>query len=93
MLSKANICSPESFLTRKTLHATVSVTVDIFFFVYVNLRLHRQQPGKDKQNVAFAPPLGKISADAHACSMWTWVDSLLNDKLFHAQSIIRHSGG
>jgi len=56
MLSKTSIYSPESFLTRKTLHATVSVTVDISFFVYVNLRLHRLQPGKDKQNVTFAPP-------------------------------------
>jgi len=28
--------------------------------------LHRQQHGKDKQNVEFAPPPGKISADAHA---------------------------
>ena len=28
--------------------------------------LHRQQPEKDKQNVDFVPPPGKISADAHA---------------------------
>jgi len=38
MLTKTNICSVQSFLTRKTLYATVAVTLDIFFFVYVNLR-------------------------------------------------------
>jgi len=38
MLTKTNICSLQSFRTMKTLHATVAVTLNIFFFVYVHLR-------------------------------------------------------
>jgi len=45
------------------LYATVAVTLDIFFYCIRQFTLHLQQPGKDKQNVDFAPP-GKISADA-----------------------------
>jgi len=40
--------------------ATVAVTLNIFFFVYVSFVLHRQQPEKDKKNVDFAPPLEKF---------------------------------
>jgi len=38
MLTETNIFSLQTFLTRKTLYATVAVTLDIFFFAYVHLR-------------------------------------------------------
>jgi len=51
----------------KTLHATVAVTLDIFFFVYVDLRCIANKQKKISKMSTFPPP-GKISADAHGHS-------------------------
>ena len=47
----------------KTLHATVAVTLDIFFFVYVDLRCIANKQKKISKMSTFPPP-GKIFADA-----------------------------
>jgi len=65
MLTKRKICSVQSFLTRKTLYATVAVTLDIFFLVYVNLRCIAKKQKKISK-MSTLPPPEKNSADAHA---------------------------
>jgi len=57
----------ENFLIGKTLYVTFAITLDIFCVRPFALHLLRQQTEKDMQNVDFAPPPGKISADAHGC--------------------------
>jgi len=64
MLTKTNICSLQRFLTRKTLYATVAVTLDIFFFVYVHLRCIANNLRKISK-MSTLPPPGRIFADAH----------------------------
>jgi len=49
---------------REALYATVAVTLDIFFFVYVNLRCIVNYQKKISK-MSTLPPPGKISADAH----------------------------
>jgi len=65
MLTKKNTCSQQSFLTRKTLYATVTVTLNILFFVYVHLHCIVNNLKKISKMSPLPPP-GKISADAHA---------------------------
>jgi len=60
MLTKRKICSVQSFLTRKTLYATVAVTLAVFFFVYVNLRCIAKNQKKISKMSTLPPPLKKI---------------------------------
>jgi len=59
MLTKTNICSLKSFLTRKSLYANVTVTLNIFFFVYVHLRCIANNLKKISKMSSF-PPLEKF---------------------------------
>ena len=54
MLTKTNICSV--FLTRKTLHATVAVTLNIFFFVYAHLHCITNNLKKISEMSTLPPP-------------------------------------
>jgi len=64
MFTMTNNCSLQSFLTKKTLYATVAVTLNIFFFVYVHMRCIANNLKKINKMSTFPPP-GRNSADAH----------------------------
>jgi len=74
MLTKTNICLVLSFLTRKALYATVAVTLDIFFFVYVNLRCIVNNQKKISK-MSTLPPLLEIFCGRP----WSPVKKLLAD--------------
>jgi len=53
------------FSYKETLHATVAVTLNIFFFVYVHLCCIANNLKKISKMSTLPPLPGKISADAH----------------------------